>query len=88
LGYFSDIESGAVMTQTFDFLFSQLDPKSHKILGTTAVNFFERHFRTLFAELGEHIMLAVWTLLFAFGSGGMRGTCVDSEDFPVSQSFP
>ena len=33
-------------------------------------------------------MLAVWTLLFAFGSGGMRGTCVDSEDFPVSPEFP
>ncbi len=75
LGYYNNmIEAAMVMGDVFNFLFQQLDPLNHEILGIVPATVFQKHFTTLFAEFDDSIAFAVLDLIFVFGSGCLRGT--------------
>jgi hypothetical protein len=64
-----------VMSDIFNWLFKKLDPAMEQILGHIPGIVFTKHFSGLFAEFNQKVSLAVFDLIFAFGSGVMRGTC-------------
>ena len=86
--YSSMIEAAMVTGSVFDFLFEKLDPESFKILGSTPSNVFQKHFTTLFSEFNSSVAYAVLDLIFAFGSGYMRGTSVSPHMTPVNRDYP
>lgn len=86
--YSSMIEAAMVNGSVFDFLFERLDPESFKILGSTPSNVFQKHFTTLFCEFNSSVAYAVLDLIFAFGSGFMRGTSVSPHMTPVNRDYP
>lgn len=64
-----------VMSELFNWLFKKLDPMMEEIFGTIPGAVFQKHFTGLFSEMNEKLSLAIFDLLFTFGSGVMRGTC-------------
>jgi hypothetical protein len=77
-----------VMSDIFNWLFKKLDPTMEQILGHIPGTVFSKHFASLFAESNQNLSLAVFDLIFAFGSGVMRGTCAEMPMEPVNDEDP
>jgi hypothetical protein len=75
INYYNNMIEVMVMSDIFNWLFKKLDPAMEQILGHIPGTVFSKHFSSLFAESNENLCLAVFDLIFAFGSGIMRGTC-------------
>jgi hypothetical protein len=75
INYYDKMIEVIVMSDTFNWLFKKLDPDMEKILGHIPGTVFSKHFASLFAESDQKLSLAVFDLIFAFGSSFMRGTC-------------
>ena len=94
MSYYTNMtEAAMVMSSAFDFLFEIIDPQSFKALKNTPSNVFQKHFTTLFTEFCDPVAYAVLDLVFAFGSGFMRGATAQlppstavNRDFPLSRT--
>jgi hypothetical protein len=76
INYYDNMIEVMVMSDIFNWLFMKLDPTMEKILGHVPGTVFAKHFSSLFAESpNERVSLAVFDLIFVYGSGFMRGTC-------------
>ena len=74
LSYYNNMIECMVMSDVFNWLFEKLDPIAYSILGVIPGHVFQKHFTGLFAEVENKLALAIFDLLFVFGSGSMRGT--------------
>jgi len=88
INYFDNMIEIMVMSDTFNWLFKMLDPTMEQILGHIPGTVFSKHFSSLFAESNEDLSLAVFDLIFAFGSGVMRGTCAEVPMEAVNDEYP
>lgn len=69
-----------MLSKTFNFIFEHIDPEMFEILGNIPSLVFIRHFINLFTEfVHKEISLAIFDLLFAFGSGYTTSTVTDPE---------
>ena len=74
LSYYNNMIEAMVMGDIFNWLFQKLDPQNYEILGHIPGTVFQKHFTGLFAEMEDKLALAIFDMLFVFGSGCMRGT--------------
>ena len=72
INYYDKMIEVIVMTEIFNWLFKKLDPDMEQILGHIPGSVFSKHFASIFAEANEKLSLAVFDLIFAFGSGVKR----------------
>ena len=88
INYYDKMIEVIVMSDIFNWLFKKLDPDMEQILGHIPGTVFSKHFASLFAEANQKLSLAVFDLIFAFGSGVMRGTCAEMPMEPVNDEYP
>ena len=80
IDYYNQVIEPDVLSKTFNRIFEQIDPEMHEILGNIPSLVFIRHFINLFTEfVNKDISLAIFDLLFAFGSGSSTSTATDPE---------